>query len=102
MYVGNDCLIESHRFWYNCTDGAVLKTNEYPGTKATDPDNISYWVYTHFGLNILWIVTILLLLVPTSSKEKGINIFKQIISPSSVKFVFIVLIDYLLLYFISL
>ena len=67
---GDDCLIgEEPRIWYNCTKGDVTITQERPGSKATDPENIPYWLYTHFGLNILWLVTILLFLTPSSGSE---------------------------------
>ena len=65
----------SPRFWYECENGTMKKAYEHPGTILTDPGNdenatltnISYWVYTHFGLNIIWIVTMLLLLLNCSS-----------------------------------
>ena len=81
IFIGESCLIEGlgtdngTRYWYTCKDVNGLNvTTHYPGTKMTDPENIPYWFYTHFGLNILWIVTILLLLTPTEgSNDKGIS-----------------------------
>ena len=84
---GESCLIEDlgtgngTRYWYTCNDVNGLNvTTHYVGNKMTDPEYIPYWFYTHFGLNILWIVTILLLLTPTDgSNDKGIpSRFKSI------------------------
>ena len=73
-------MTQSPRFWYECKDGNLTKVLQHPGTSLTDPalhqkenststtpSNLSYWVYTHFGLNIIWLVTMLLLLLNCSS-----------------------------------
>ena len=61
------------RYWYTCDkENGLRNTTHYPGNRVTDPANIPYWFYTHIGLNILWIITILLLLTPTGdSNNKG-------------------------------
>ena len=81
IFKGESCLIEDlgtgndTRYWYECDEeNGLYVSTHYPGTKMTDPEYIPYWFYTHFGLNILWIVTILLLLTPTEgSNDKGIS-----------------------------
>ena len=72
LSLGNSCLIEETRYWYTgCNEtNALISTTHYPGNTFTDPVNIPYWFYTHFGLNILWIITILLLLTPTGDSNK--------------------------------
>ena len=73
--IGEECLTVYPRFWYECENGTMKKAHQHPGTILTDPGNdknatltnSSYWVYTHFGLNIIWIVTMLLLLLNCSS-----------------------------------
>jgi len=70
--MGNECLINnSTRTWYECKENGISETIHYPGTRVTDPENIPYWFYTHFGLNVLWIVTILLLLTPTDESNQN-------------------------------
>ena len=63
--LGDDCLTTAKRNWYECVnDTTVTETYAYPGYLPTDPKNIHYWIYTHCGVHILWIITIILILTP--------------------------------------
>ena len=80
LFLGDDCLTTEPRRWYECSNGNVSAVYEYPGLSLTNPDGVPVWIYTHFALNVLWMVAIFAMLqflwiaevlIDSSSNPKG-------------------------------